>query len=272
MRASLEIFSLITGQTRVVLQSDALIEAPNWHPDGWLMVNGDGRLYRVPLDAPALIAIDTGPLTRCNNDHGFTRDGSAILFCSHRDHGSEIFCLPLGGTPELISPEPPSWFHGTAPDGKSLTYVAARGGKRVVDVYTKPWHGPERRLTMGEGHSDGPDYAADGKSIFYNCDRLGHAQIWVMNADGANQRPLFGDTFVNWFPHPSPDGQHLLYLAYPPGTLGHPRDLPVALCLCAPDGSNRRCVVDLFGGQGSINVPSWSPDSSEFAFMRFAPA
>ena len=275
MRSSLEICTLATGQTRVVLQTDELIEAPNWHPEGWLMVNGNGRLCRVALAAPSLIQIDTGPLTRCNNDHGFTRDGGAILFSCHRENGAEIFRLPLTGTPELISPElispePPSWFHGTAPDGSGITYAAARGDKRVVDVYTRSWDRPEQRLTMGEGHSDGPEYSADGRQIFFNNDRSGHTQIWVMASDGSTQRPLFTDENVNWFPHPSPDGKHLLYLAYPPGTFGHPRDLPVALCLAAPDGTNRRRVVELTGGQGTINVPSWSPDSTEFAFMRFA--
>ena len=270
MRSSLEIYTLATGQTRVVLQTDTLIEAPNWHPEGWLMVNGNGRLYRVPLATPSLIPIDTGTLARCNNDHGFTRDGREILFSCHRDHGAEIFRLPLTGPPTLISPEPPSWFHGTSPDGLSMTYAAARHGKRTVDIYTKPFTGPELRLTMGKGHSDAPDYSADGKSIHFNSDRSGHAQIWVMNSDGTDQRPLFSDPNVNWFPHPSPDGQHLLYLAYPPGTQGHPRDLQVALCLCTPDGQNRRPILHLTGGQGTINTPSWSPDSMEFAFMRFA--
>ena len=269
------------------------------------MVNGTGRLFRVPLAAPSLtapsltassliapsltassliapsliapslIAIDTGPLTRCNNDHGFSRDGQDILFSSHRDHGAEIFRLPRTGSPELVSaelvsPEPPSWFHGTAPDCSGMTYAAAREGRRTVDIYTKSWDRPEQRLTGGEGHSDGPEYAADGTKIFFNNDRTGRAQIWVMASDGTNQRPLFSDTQVNWFPHPSPDGQHLLYLAYPPGTQGHPRDLHVALCLATPDGTNRRRVVELTGGQGTLNVPSWSPDSAEFAFMRFA--
>lgn len=270
MRSSLEIYTLATGQTRVVLQTDDLIEAPNWHKSGWLLVNGAGRLYRVPLAAPALIPIDTGPLVRCNNDHGFTRDGAAILFSCHRDMGSEIFHLPLSGGPAtLLSPQAPSWFHGTSPDGNSMTYAAARDGKRTVDIYSKRHDRAEVRLTFGEGHSDGPDYSADGRHIFYNCDRSGHAQIWVMQADGSDQRALFSDNHVNWFPHPSPDGRHLLYLAYPPGTQGHPRDLQVALCLAAPDGQNRRHVVAMTGGQGSINTPCWSPDSTAFGFVRY---
>ncbi|MBC7736489.1 MAG: PD40 domain-containing protein [Candidatus Saccharibacteria bacterium] len=269
MRSSLEVYDLATGTCRVVLQSDALIEAPNWQSDGFL-VNSDGRLFRVPHDNPRLVAVDTGLLIRCNNDHAFTRDGMEILFGCHRGHGAEVFAMPAqGGTPRLISPEPPTWLHGVAPDGSGMVYCAARGDKARIDVYTKTWTGPERRLTMGEGMCDGPDYAADGARIYYNCDRSGHAQIWVMNVDGTNQHQLFADDQVNWFPHPSPDGLHVLYLAYPPGTLNHPRDLPVALCLMDPDGRNRRRILEFTGGQGSINVPNWSPDGQHFAFIRY---
>jgi Tol biopolymer transport system component len=141
----------------------------------------------------------------------------------------------------------------------------------VIDVYVQAQGRPERCLTQGEGHCDGPEFSADGTQIYYNCDRGGHAQIWVMGADGRNQRQLFADDYVNWFPHPSPDGQHILYLAYPPGTQGHPPNLPVALCLVNPDGTNPRRLVEFTGGQGSINVPCWAPDASAFAFVRYFP-
>ena len=142
----------------------------------------------------------------------------------------------------------------------------------MIDVYTIPVDGgAETRLTFGEGHSDGPDYSHDGSLIYWNCDRDGHAQIWVMGADGSGQRKLFADDHVNWFPHPSPCGRHLLYLAYPPGTTGHPADLPVALVLCNPDGTDRRRVLEFTGGQGTMNVPNWAPDSHAFAFVRYTP-
>jgi len=271
MRSSLEIYTLATSQSRVVLQSDRLIAAPNWHPSGdRLLVDCDGRLFWVPLGAPKLVEVDTGFAVRCNDDHGFSPDGRWIALSHHRDKGSEIFRLPVeGGEPTLFSPEAPSWFHGFSPDGKTLTYVAAREGRRVIDVYVKG-DGPEVRLTQGEGHSDAPEFSADGERIYYNCDRDGHQQIWVMNADGSGQRKLFADDQANWFPHPSPDGRHVLYLAYPRGTSGIPRDLPVALCLMNPDGGDRRRVIEMNGGKGSINGPCWAPDGSGFAYVRFA--
>lgn len=274
MRSSLEIYDLASGASRVVLQTDAVIEAPNWAPAGdHLLVNGGGRLFRVALDAPRLVALDTGHAMRLNNDHGISPDGKWLAISSHRDRGSEIFVLPAaGGQVRRVSPEAPSWWHGWSPDGKRLAYVAARGGSRVIDVYTIAVEGGvETRLTWGEGHCDGPDYSADGAHIYYNCDRDGHAQIWVMAVDGAGQRKLFADDHVNWFPHPSPCGRHLLYLAYPPGTLGHPADLPVALVLADAQGGNRRRVLEFNGGQGTMNVPNWAPDGRAFAYVRYAP-
>jgi Tol biopolymer transport system component len=271
VRSTLAVHDLATGQSRTVLQTDAVIEAPNWDPlGGGLLVNGGGRLFRVPFDAPRLVPVDTGFAQRCNNDHGFSPDGAWIALSNHRERGAELFVMPAaGGTPKLISPDAPSWFHGWAPDGRGVVYAAARGMKRVVDIYALRFGGPEVRLTNGEGHSDGPEFSADGANIYYNSDRDGHAQIWVMAADGSGQRKLFADDQVNWFAHPSPDGRHVLYLAYPPGTVGHPRDLSVALCLMDIDGGNRRRVIEMTGGQGSINVPSWSPDGRAFAYMRY---
>ena len=270
-RARLEIYDLARARSRVILQTDLRIEAPNFYPDGQsLLVNGAGRLMRVPLGAPELLLVETGFANRCNNDHGFSPDGRQIYFGHHRENRAEIFTVPLvGGVPQLVSPQAPSWFHGCAPDGAALVYPAARGGTRVVDIYTLS-QGIETRLTQGEGHSDGPDFSADGAWIYYNSDRTGHAQIWRMRPDGTEQHQLFADNYVNWFPHPSPNGQDVLYLAYPAGTLGHPRDLPVALCLMDVDGQSRRRVIEMTGGQGSINVPCWSPDGGAFAYMRYA--
>lgn len=278
MISRLQIWDMAAGKAHLVLETTGHIEAPNWSPDGsYLLVNGEGRLFRVPLDAPALqpvpMDLPNDAARGCNNDHGISPDGQTYIISSHHlGQGSQIFTMPsAGGDMRLITPKAPSWWHGVSPDGQVLAFVASRNGS-LIDVYIQKLGGEEQRLTNGEGHCDGPDYSPDGAQIYYNCDRTGHAQIWVMGADGRDQRQLFADDYVNWFPHPSPDGQHLLYLAYPAGTLGHPANLPVALCLCAPDGSNRRRITQFIGGQGSINVPCWSPDSSAFAFVSYDPA
>lgn len=273
MRSSLEIWDMAGGFAQVVLQSDLHLEAPNWSPcGGYLLVNAAGGLYRVVLDNPQLEPIDLGGITRLNNDHGISPDGKTWVFSSHhRGQGAEIYLMPAGGgQPQRVSPQAPSWWHSWSPDGRSLGYVAVRDSSRVIDVYTLDLdRGIERRLTHAEGQSDGPDFGADGQSIYYNCDRSGHAQIWVMDADGQNQRQLFADDHVNWFPHPSPCGGHVIYLAYPPGTQGHPADLPITLNRMDPDGGNRQVLTQFNGGQGTMNVPNWSPDGCAFAFMRY---
>ena len=274
MRSIIETFEVASGKVTEVLAVEGRIEAPNWAPSGdWLLVNGEGRLFRVPLARPELQPIDTGPATRCNNDHGISPDGRTLIISSHHEgEGSQVYLMPVaGGDLRKVSPVAPSWWHGVSPDGRTLTYVAARGERKVIDVYTLVPGQAETRLTNGEGHCDGPDFSPDGGRIYYNCDRTGHAQIWVMAADGSGQRQLFADDQVNWFPHPSPDGRMLLYLAYPAGTTGHPADLDVALVLCDPDGGNRRRIREFIGGQGSINVPCWAPDSAAFACVRYEP-
>jgi len=256
-RSSLEIHDLASGTCRVVLRSDRLIEAPNWHPDGWLLVNGDGLLWRVPLDDPRLEPIDTGACTTCNNDHGFLPDGRIVL--TDKTGGpAGIYALRIGGAPELLVQARPSWWHSA--HGTCIAYAAARGDCRVVGICeTDLATGQEFPLTDFSAPADGPDYSPCGNYLWFNSEVSGHAQIWRLGPDGLVEQ-VFADDHVNWFPHPSPCGGHVLYLAYPPGTQGHPRDRNVALCLMTPQGENRRRVVELFGGQGTINVPCWAPD------------
>ena len=271
-RSSLEVFELASRRSRVVLATDVLIEAPNWDPAGAsLLVNGDGRLWRVALEGPAgLEPVDTGFADACNNDHGFSPDGTRIAISHHAAAGSTIYVLPAeGGAPRHVTTQNPSYWHGWSPDGETLAFCGAREGR--YDIFTIPAAGgAERRLTADAGHNDGPDYAPDGSAIWFNSDRTGHAQIWRMGTDGGRPERMTDDRFVNWFPHPAPDGSSVLYLAFPPGTTGHPRDKDVALRLIDAGGGDPKTVVELFGGQGTINVPCWAPDATAFAYVRYA--
>ncbi len=272
-RSSLEIYRLATGLADVVLQSDRLIEAPNWDPRGGsLLINGEGGLFRVPIDGSGgMQPIDIGFADACNNDHGFSPDGKRIFFSHRTVDGPTIYMVPSeGGAPERITRVNPSYWHGFSPDGAVISYCARREGAYEVctmDLATRE----ERQLTRDMGHNDGPDFSADGEWIWFNSDRTGTAEIWKMRRDGSDAQQMTSDDRVNWFPHPSPDGRHVLYLAYPEGTRQHPRDLPSELRMMDVDGSNIRTVVQVFGGQGAINVPCWSPDGSAFAFMRYRP-
>ncbi len=273
MTSTLVIHDIAASSDKVVLETDKLIEAPNWSPDGsFLLVNGDGVLFRVDHEGSReLELVDSGFANTCNNDHGISPDGSTIVISDGTKSGrSRIYTLPVaGGAPKAIVDVDNSYWHGWSPDGETLAYCAARDG--IFDIYSISLSdGDEKRLTDGTGHSDGPDYSPDGTWIWFNSSRSGIMQIWRMRTDGSDLQQMTDDANSNWFPHPSPDGKTILYLAYGAGVEGHPRDHDVELKLMDPDGGNVRSILSFFGGQGSINVPCWAPDSSKFAYMRYS--
>ncbi|WP_425049650.1 TolB family protein [Psychromarinibacter sp. S121] len=265
-----------TGREDVAFQTDQLIEAPNWSPCGtFLIVNGDGQLFRLNLDGSReLQRIDTGDLRRLNNDHGISPDGTMLVVSESPGRGtSVIYRLPVeGGTPERVTDLAPSYFHGWSPDGMTLTYTARRDG--VFQIATCPLAGgAETVLTEGPGHRDGPDYTPDGAWIWFNSDHHGGLpELWRMRTDGSALERMTDDGRVNWFPHPSPDGKLVLFLAYPPHVEGHPRGEDVELKLMPAGGGAPWTVAAFHGGQGSINVPCWAPDATRFAYVRYAKA
>lgn len=271
VESTLEILSIETGERRIVYRAKRHFEAPNWSRDGsYLLFNGNGRLFRIPVAGGQLRQLDTGFATRCNNDHGFSPDGKWLAISDQTEGDSRIYVLPSeGGTPRLVTPNAPSYWHGWSPDGKTLAYCAARGGN--YDIYTIPVAGGnELRLTDAPGLDDGPDYSPDGRTIYFNSERSGLMKIWRMNADGLQQKPVTNDPdYADWFPHPSSDGKWLIFLSYDKSVQGHPANKDVALRIMElPDGKPR-ILARLFGGQGTINVPSWSPDSRFVAFVSY---
>jgi Tol biopolymer transport system component len=269
--SSLEILDVDTGARRLVHRARVHFEAPNWSRDGkTLIVNGSGGLFTIPVDGGTLAPLEIGALRRCNNDHGLSPDGRWLAVSAQDGGPSRVFVLPsAGGEPRLVTPKGPSYWHGWSPDGKTLAYCAQRDG--AFDVYTIPVDGgPETRLTDAPGLDDGPEYAPDGRTIFWNSERSGVMRIWRMRPDGSQQEPMTNDAeYADWFPHPSPDGRRLLFLSYASNVKGHPPDEDVVLRMATlPDGKPR-VVASLFGGQGTINVPSWSPDGKSVAFVSY---
>ena len=259
-----------------------MIEAPNWTLDGkWLVYNADGRLFRISPDGTdGPHRINTAPVENLNNDHVLAPDGKTV-FISAND--GQLYVVPLtGGIPKKISnTQDPArkyrhYLHGISPDGKTLTYVAyeARGAGHMMRLAVIPAAGgTEAYLTDGACPVDGPEYSPDGKWLYYNGEaaarRPGHAQIFRMRPDGSGVEQLTHDDRVNWFPHLSPDGKMMCYISFPEGTLGHPADKDVILRLANPDGTGLRDLDAFNGGQGSINVPSWSPTSGQLAYVRY---
>jgi TolB protein len=270
--STLETQSISSTDRRVVHVTRGRIEAPNWLKDGRsLIFNRDGRIFRIAAAGGEPQLIDTGFATRCNNDHGPSPDGSTLAISDQtQEKGrSLIYSLPIsGGTPRRITQQGPSYWHGWSPDGETLAFCGEREGE--FDIYTIPADGgSETRLTTAKGLDDGPEYSPDGKFIYFNSIRSGTMQIWRMRVDGTEQEPVTSDEFNNWFPHLSPDGRQVVFLSYEKDVIGHPENKDVTLRLMTPSTKKIDVLARLFGGQGTINVPCWSPDGRRIAFVTY---
>ncbi|KQQ03751.1 MULTISPECIES: TolB family protein [unclassified Rathayibacter] len=280
----LRVHDVATGVATTVFESDTLlVEAPNWSPDGsFLVVNGDGGLFRLPLDGSGsleAIALDGVP-DELNNDHVLAPEGGTAYVSARDGH---LYAVALDGSaPARRLTAPPEgarfkhYLHGVSPDGTLLALIGGgedASGVWRTNVYTMPaGGGPLTALTDDEHPDDGVDFAPDGRSVYFNSERAGSgAQIFRMSVDGSEPEHVVESDTVDWFPHVSPDGAHLLYLAYPPGTAGHPENLPVELRLIDLPSATApgRVVQRLVGGQGTINVAGWAPDSTRFAYADY---
>jgi len=271
LHCTLETVNIASKDRRAMYHTLEHIEAPNWSRDGrYFLFNSGGRIYRLPVTGGRPEQVDTGFAGRCNNDHGLSPDGARLAISDQSRGGkSLIYLLPAtGGAPRQITALGPSYWHGWSPDGSTLAFCGERNGE--FDIYTIPAEGgEEKRLTTAKGLDDGPDYSPDGKLIYFNSERTGSMQIWRMQADGSRQEQVTSGDLNNWFPHPSPDGKWLVFLSYEKGVTGHPANEPVRLRLMPTAGGPIQDLARLFGGQGTINVPSWSPDSKSVAFASY---
>jgi len=270
--STLETVTISSADRRVAYLAPGRFEAPNWTRNGRMFLfNRDGHIEGLSVDKGWPHIIDTGLATRCNNDHGISPDGTqlAVSDNSQGNKESQVYIVPIdGGVPRRITQKSPSYWHGWSPDGKTLAFVGRRNGD--FDIYTIPAAGGEEtRLTTAKGLDDGPEYSPDGKYIYFNSERTGHMQIWRMKPDGSEQEQVFADDLNNWFPHISPDGQWMVFLTYSADVTGHPENKDVMLRLMSLADKKITVLAKLFGGQGTINVPSWSPDSKQVAFVSY---
>ncbi len=282
-RSHISIFDLKTRTTSEVFAADEVWEAPNWSRDGkYLLANSGGKLYKVSLDGTKREALPLDPALRCNNDHDFSFDGKRIaMSCSTAESkGSQVYVANADGTGvKRIVDAVPSYFHGWSPDGKWLSFISQRNGN--FDLFRiKPDGSGEERLTSSPGYDDGPDYSPDGKWIYFNSDRSGSWNAWRMPATGAGPddakaQRVTGDDGEDWFPHPSPDGKKIVFLSFPHNSMSHGDRMPgLQLRMIPTPGAKPELVKPevlntFFGGQGTINVNSWSPDSTKFAYVIF---
>lgn len=271
----LETVEVESGARTLLAEFEDLIEAPNWTGDGRKLVyNSNGCIYTFDLASRKSNIVDTGYATACNNDHVLSPDGTRIAV-SHQakeDGLSRIYVIPMtGGTPSLITAIAPSYLHGWSPDGKTLAYCAERNDQ--YDVYTIPVKGGvETQLTNIAGLDDGPEYSPCGRFIWFNSTRSGLMQAWSMEADGSNPKQMTFNDANTWFPHISPDGKTIACITYAKCDVApnnHPPNKNVEIRLFDTAGSETRTLVKLFGGQGTLNVNSWAPDSKKLAFVSY---
>ena len=274
-----------TGEETVLHEFPGIIEAPNWLNDGnTLLYNADGKIYRYEIDKDHVEQVDTGFCVQCNNDHVPSPDNQLLaVSCMPPEltdgtYESHIYVLPMtGGEPKDLTGPGLSYLHGWSPDGKELAYCAFRKKPEEeimrIEICTIPSDGGEEIcLTDGKGYNDGPEYSPDGKHIWFNSTRSGLMQVWRMNRDGSGLTQMTDSDANNWFGHVSPDGKHVIYLTFAKGELEPNEHLPnmyVSLGMMDYDGQNKKKLLDLFGGQGSINVNSWAPDSRRIAYVKY---
>jgi TolB protein len=269
--STLETVPIASTDRHAVYVAPAHFEAPNWSRDSsFFLFNQDGGIYRLPISGGSPTRIPTGPQVKCNNDHGLSPDGATLAISDSTAQGkSLVYTVPLaGGTPKQITTVAPSYWHSFSPDGQTIAFTSTRDNNS--DVYTIPASGgPEHRLTTDPGIDNGPDYSPDGQWIYFNSERTGQMQIWRMHPDGSDPEQVLTTATTDWFPHISPDGKWMAFLSYEKGTPGHPADKDVTVNVMSLADKKTKVLATLFGGQGTINVPSWSPDSTKVAFVSY---
>lgn len=272
----LYIYDLASKKSELILKEARHFEAPNWSRDGkYLLINANGLLEKIGIKGEKLGNLPTDFVQMANNDHGYSFDGKTLFISSGKkeikEWSSFIFKVPAeGGTPVQITPLSPSYWHGVSPNGKDIVYCAPRNDN--YDVYKISSEGGEEiRLTDAAGLDDGPEYSPDGKYIYFNSFRTGRMQIWRMRPDGSSPQQMTFDNHSNWFVHIAPNNKVGTVITYlEDQQQNHPFGRQVKIRLL--DLKTKK-ITDLteefYGGQGTINVPSWSPDGKKFAYVQY---
>jgi Tol biopolymer transport system component len=139
---------------------------------------------------------------------------------------------------------------------------AAWPGKDGALAFTRDQHiwielpsGKQRQLTWGQWPDDEPTFSPDGRTIAFT--RHGHpdSEIWLMNSDGTNKRPLTDTATSEAEPAFFPSGRSLVFatLAGSPGR---------TIFSIKTDGTGLRQLAE------TARYPVISPDGRWLAFSQ----
>jgi tol-pal system beta propeller repeat protein TolB len=141
------------------------------------------------------------------------------------------------------------YYPSIAPDGKSVVYAAFRE-PNIYEIYEIDIEtGNVKQLTDRLGNVNGPEISPDGSLIAFKLSTPASNQIWLMNRDGSDQRPI--PNAFGWDPTWSPDGQFILFASDMRGG--------VQLYRIKLDGSDLQMVSNLPAIRGRSD---WSPDGT----------
>jgi Tol biopolymer transport system component len=274
--SQIEIMDVKTGLRKILFTAPNSLQAPNWSKDGKYLFynNSDGLMYKYTIADGKNEVLNTGSQKQNNNDHALSFDGKQLAISNY--HGnkriSTIYTLPSSGSDNPVQITNPelghSWFHSWSPDGKRLIYMGERNKQQdiwAIDIATKK----ETQLTNTLTLDDGPEYCPDGKFIYFNSVRTGTMKLWRMKPDGSNQEQVTFDEYNDWFAHFSPDGKQIVYISFPKEIepTSHPFYKKVYLKMMPASGGIPQTIAYVYGGQGTMNTPSWSPDGKYIAFV-----
>ena len=271
----IEVMEVQSGLRKILYSAPNSLQAPNWTRDGKnLIYNSEGLLYKYDLSTGSVSKLNTGIANQNNNDHVISFDGKQIALSNHvgEKRISTLFILPINGSDKPIqitsADSGHSYLHSWSTDGKKLIFTGQRKNQYdiwAVDIGSKK----ETQLTNTPTLDDSPEFSPDGKWIYFNSVRTGTMKLWRMKPDGSNQEQVTFDEYNDWFPHFSPDGKWIVFLSFPKETnpTDHPWYQKIYLRLMPASGGVPKNIAYVYGGQGTINVPSWSPDSKRIAFV-----
>lgn len=259
-----EIYSVRPDGTglRRLTHNDSWDACAAYSPDGTLIAYCHGTLPPAPRHLEIWVmradGRDQRPVTRMGGYAifpDFAPDGRWIAFSQETtDTSTDIWVTSLNGqqvhqvtdTPG-VSELFPVW----SPDGARLAYLRGPLGGPLQVWVRDVWSGKERQLTFDDANKGQlPEWSPDGRRIAYNRIVDGQGDLWVMNADGTQQRPLITGPTDDYGPTFSPDGRKITFQRG--ATAGATRQVWVS----NENGENQHALAPSAGNQ---YVPAWQP-------------